>query len=131
MRIITILIFSLFFMTSASGKANKLTEEQKIQQLISAISKAKASFERNGSIHSAKEAGDHVSFKYKTATSPLFFFRSDEEITAKNFIEKIASKSSSTGEEYYIIHQESKKREKLAKWLFRKLKEINSSQSVP
>jgi hypothetical protein len=102
-----ILITSLFsgFVLVSKTEANSISEQVEIQQalsekakielLIKSISDLKgASFFRNGSSHSAKEAAEHLKKKWKYAE--------DDIETAAQFIEKLASKSSISGKAYII-----------------------------
>jgi len=77
------------------------TEQQKINHLIAYIRILKdATFIRNGSEHTAIEAADHLKMKLGKA--------GDKIKTAEDFIEKIASVSSITGEPYKIKFADGK-----------------------
>jgi len=86
----------LLLLTGAhTGAQTKLTEEQKIDHLILFIRNLKgATFIRNGSEHSASAAADHLQMKREKAGTRIK--------TAKDFIDKVATKSSISGE-YYMI----------------------------
>jgi hypothetical protein len=72
-----------------------LTEEAKIERLIAAVGELQgAMFLRNGAEHSAAEAADHLRMKWRAAGSKIR--------TAQQFIEGVASKSSTSGEPYQI-----------------------------
>lgn len=71
-----------------------MTEEQKISHLIAYIEKSNATFIRNGSEYTAKDAAKHLRMKREKAGKKVK--------TAKEFIDFIASKSSTTGEAYQI-----------------------------
>ena len=72
-----------------------LTEGDKIEQLISAVAELQgAKFIRNGVEYSAVEAADHLRMKWRAAGAELS--------TAEQFIDAVASKSSTTGEPYRI-----------------------------
>ena len=72
-----------------------LDENAKIEMLLGAIGELQgASFIRNGSDHSAKEAAEHLRGKWRSAGSRVK--------SAQDFVEQIASKSSMTGEVYRI-----------------------------
>jgi hypothetical protein len=76
-------------------KAEELSESQKVERLIHYIkSMQNATFIRNGSEHSCKEAAEHLMSKWEKHKSKI---RSADE-----FIEKLASKSGMSGEEYKI-----------------------------
>lgn len=72
-----------------------LTEDQKIDHLIVYIETLKgATFIRNGSEHTAQDAAAHLRLKRNKAGSRIK--------TAVQFIEKLGSKSSMSGEPYVI-----------------------------
>ena len=70
----------------------KLTEEAKIEALLAVIAEADGvEFIRNDKSHTGKQASDHLRMKWKAV---------DKELTALQFIEQIASKSSVSGKAY-------------------------------
>lgn len=72
-----------------------LSEEQKIEALISYLGGLKgAKFIRNGSEHNNSEAADHLRAKYKKHIAQIN--------SAEVFIDRLASKSSASGEIYKI-----------------------------
>ena len=72
-----------------------LTETKKIESLIEAVEQMDgATFIRNGTEHDTKEAADHLRRKWKAA--------GDKVKTAEEFVEHLASKSSTTGKPYEI-----------------------------
>ena len=72
-----------------------LTEQQKIDHLISFIRNLNGSaFIRNGQEHTAQAAADHLQMKREKAGSHIK--------TAQDFIDKVASKSTISGELYMI-----------------------------
>lgn len=81
---------------AAQTKQNvELSEEEKINYLINQVRQLKgAEFIRNGSSHTAKEAADHLAMKRKKAGSKV--------ITVDQFIERVASGSSISGQPYKI-----------------------------
>ena len=93
MKQLLILLFA--FCSIATNGQHLLTEQQKIDHLIGFVASLKgAVFIRNGIEHSPQAASEHLAMKRKKAGSSIQ--------SAKAFIDKIASKSSITGE-YYII----------------------------
>ncbi len=81
--------------TPLHGIAQALTEHQKVERLIAYIRNMKdAKFIRNGSEHPPEQAADHLQAKYKKHAALIQ--------TAEVFIEKLATKSSATGEVYKI-----------------------------
>jgi hypothetical protein len=99
-----ILIFSvLIFLPNSFVKANwfQMTEKQKIEYLIQSIEKLDgAKFYRNGEWHEPKEAADHLRLKLKNAGSKIK--------TAQQFIDKLASESSMSGQAYKIRFKDGK-----------------------
>lgn len=79
----------------SEGGANLLSESRKIDELIKAVeSLPGAVFLRNGVEHSAGEAAKHLALKLEAANGAIK--------TAEQFIEQIASRSSTTGDAYQI-----------------------------
>ena len=70
------------------------TAETEIQYLLEAIGQSQCMFIRNGKTHAATEAESHLRMKYRNGK-----IRID---TAEQFIERVASKSSWSGEAYFI-----------------------------
>ena len=109
MRIIFFILFlQLCYIPSFSQNVlsqkttqKKLSEAEKIDKLIEAVGDLKdAQFIRNGSAYSASQAKDHLKMKLKKAGNDIK--------TAKDFIDKIASKSSLSGEDYKIKFKDGK-----------------------
>ncbi len=97
--------FLILFCTIASAgfAQNKapLSENQKIEALIKAVEQLKeAKFYRNGDLHDAAAAAKHLRMKWEKAGSRIK--------TTIDFIEKIASKSSMSGEPYKIVYANGK-----------------------
>jgi hypothetical protein len=81
--------------------AKKLTEEQKIEQLIGYVRNLNgATFIRNGSEYSSKAAAEHLQMKREKAGSRIK--------TARDFIEQLASESSISGKQYQIRLKDGK-----------------------
>jgi hypothetical protein len=72
-----------------------LTETKKIELLIEKVERMEgAKFLRNGALHETAEAAEHLRRKWKAA--------GDRIKTADEFVEHLASKSSTTGKPYEI-----------------------------
>ncbi|EQC44267.1 DUF5329 family protein [Bacteriovorax sp. Seq25_V] len=98
--------------------------EKRIEFLLNAINQSKGTFYRSGESYPATKAHDHIKRKYRIGMlNP--FSPSKEEWTAEFFIDNVASKSSSTGEDYFI--DENGKRMKMKEWLDNKLKTFNKN----
>jgi hypothetical protein len=99
MKISLTLLFIVFTfgVYSQSAKTSKpLTESEKIDYLIQRIENLKdAKFYRNGSLYDAKSAAAHLKMKREKAGSSIK--------TVHDFIEKIASTSSTTNSDYKIV----------------------------
>jgi hypothetical protein len=109
-----LLLTALVLLTGLSFAQTQ--EQKKIEYLLMEVEKLQgARFWRNGSSYSAKAAAEHLRMKYKKAGSAVS--------TAKDFIDKIASKSSTSGKAYQIELANGKKidtsvffYQKLAEW---------------
>jgi hypothetical protein len=88
-------IFLFLFLSFLVNAQTSYTEQQKINHLITYISTLKdVVFIRNGSEYKSIQAANHLKMKLEKA---------DDKIkTAEDFIEKIASVSSLSGEPYKI-----------------------------
>jgi hypothetical protein len=83
------------------GQTAPLSEKQKIEMLLQSIDALEgAKFVRNGSSYTAKQVSDHLRMKWGKAGTAIK--------TAQQFIDKIASQSSMSGEPYKIITKEGK-----------------------
>jgi hypothetical protein len=72
-----------------------LGEQEKIQRLIDAVAAAPGLvFIRNGEEHDPGSAAEHLRRKYRSA--------GNKDMTARQFIDELASKSSASGEEYRV-----------------------------
>jgi endonuclease IV len=90
-----ILMTFCFLFVCLWAQAQKLSEEQKINKLLTYVENlAGAKFVRNGESHDAKKAAEHLRMKREKAGSKVK--------TALDFIEKVASKSYFSGDPYLI-----------------------------
>ncbi|HWB07415.1 MAG TPA: DUF5329 family protein [Verrucomicrobiales bacterium] len=86
--------FASFAITRSTAKS-ELAEDRKIALLIEHVKQMEgATFIRNGSEHSPKDAAEHLSTKLAAAGK--------DDLTAREFIDNIASKSSLSDEVYTI-----------------------------
>jgi hypothetical protein len=91
--IAAVLLFGLT--PTAAQNGAQPTETQKIESLISHVESLKdTKFVRNGVAYDAKTAGQFLRGKWKAQESEIK--------TARDFISKAASKSSTTGQPYLI-----------------------------
>lgn len=104
----------------ATTQRSALSEKEKIERLIKGVEQAKdLKFIRNGTEHTAAEAGEHMRRKLKAA--------GDRVTTAEIFIEKVASKSESSGKPYEIKTADGKT-VKAGEYLRARLAEIEAGQ---
>lgn len=99
-----LLLFSLILISSSGQKEQQkpLSEEAKITYLIHCVEQLNnATFIRNGVSHNAKAAAAHLRMKREKAGNRIK--------TVDQFIEKVASKSSITGEPYQIVYEDGKR----------------------
>lgn len=102
----TILI-PTFLVVSFQLFADWPLEERKINFLLSEIAQLEAVFIRNGSEHEPDEAVAHLRMKLERAQNS-WFAPAREKWSAEMFIEKIASKSSISGDPYLIKFKDGK-----------------------
>jgi hypothetical protein len=69
--------------------------ETEIRALIQAVAESGCEFNRNGSVHSAEAAADHLELKYSRGKRYAH--------SAEAFIERLASKSSWSGKPYQMV----------------------------
>jgi hypothetical protein len=70
------------------------SERAKIEYLITRLKQSPYTFIRNGDSHSGSIAAAHMTWKYRRKVDLIK--------TARDFIEKIATRSKKTGEPYYV-----------------------------
>ncbi|PLX19891.1 MAG: hypothetical protein C0599_10080 [Salinivirgaceae bacterium] len=91
-----ILAISISNIAVCQSSKVKLTEKQKIEALIKSVEELEnAKFYRNGSLYDAKTAAKHLRMKLNNAGNRVK--------TTIDFIDKIASKSSMSGNSYKIV----------------------------
>ena len=71
------------------------TADEEIRALKQAVAKSGCEFNRNGSLHSAEAAAEHLELKYSRGKSYAN--------SAEAFIDRLASKSSWSGKPYQMI----------------------------
>lgn len=69
--------------------------ETEIRALIQAVAESGCEFNRNGSVHSAEAAAEHLELKYSRGKRYAH--------SAEAFIERLASKSSWSGKPYQMV----------------------------
>lgn len=111
------------FELSAQCKT-ELSEEQKIEKLILAVSSIDGKFIRNEKEHNATEAAEHLRLKLSNAQKSLF--SSGKNWTAVQFIDQLATKSSLSGIPYEI-HFKNGQKILSADWLKAELKKMEQN----
>ena len=110
-------LLSLTLLATSSFSSSAQTEaETEIRWLIQAVRDIDCQFDRNGTLHSAESAANHLELKYSRGKR-----YSD---SAEAFIERVASQSSLTGESYRMICEGSAM--PAANWLTTKLDEMQT-----
>jgi hypothetical protein len=72
-----------------------MSRKHSIQTLIRALAESECEFSRNGSLHSAETAAEHIKLKYSRGKRYAD--------SAKAFIDRLARKSCWSGEPYQLI----------------------------
>lgn len=85
--------YGCFIIQSIPNITDVNSEIGKIEELLARIESADLIFIRNGKEYSSRDAAQHIRTKWK---------RAPEIVTLNDFIEKIASHSSTTGEPYQV-----------------------------
>ncbi|MBT4091653.1 MAG: DUF5329 family protein [Deltaproteobacteria bacterium] len=94
-----LILFLIFFALPLMGDWQ--FEKERIGFLLNQISRVDGVFIRNGVAHTPEKAVAHLELKMKNALNS-WFSPDKEKWTAEMFIEKLASKSSLTGNPYLI-----------------------------
>jgi hypothetical protein len=115
---IKLIVLCLLFSLPAFGAWKD--EEIKVNYLLQEISKVEGVFIRNGTAYPPNKAVEHLRMKMKNALNSWFTPKKDKW-TVKMFIDKIASKSSMSGDPYQI-RLKNGKTTNAGVWLHRKLK---------
>lgn len=120
----SMLIINVNPLSSDPKPCKTYSEAEKIEFLLQKIGNFNGSFIRNGDIHQAKDAENHLRYKLKEAKNS-FFAPDPKDWTAKLFIEKIGTKSFLSGTPYKIRYANGK--EMLSSdWLYEELKKIET-----
>ena len=91
-RLLLSLVLIAGSIATAHGEVDADTE---IRALIQAVAESECEFNRNGSLHSAEAAAEHLQLKYSRGKRYAD--------SAEAFIERLASKSSWSGKPYQMI----------------------------
>jgi hypothetical protein len=117
-KILILCLFLMSFVAVIGQSKHILTETDKIKFLLNELDKPESNikFIRNGEEFSGREAREHMQKKLDYAGSKIK--------TVNDFIDHIATKSSLTGNLYYVKLPNGTKVES-AKWLRETLKKLN------
>ena len=107
-------LFTLVSLPVFSGDAHS-----EIEHLLTVIGQSNCTFIRNGKEHNSIDAEEHLRMKYRKGKKWIE--------NADQFIERIASKSSLSGNPYFIRCEDSQ--QPTGEWLTRKLAEYRQSES--
>ena len=107
----------LFLLAACAAETAKESagEARRIEALIAAVESSGVTFIRNGTPHDSAEAARHLRKKWKYAGG--------RDLTAEQFIERLASRSSLTGRPYEVGLADGTTRP-AGDWLRAKLEEL-------
>ena len=93
----------LFIFIYSLSSFSYCSDQETIQHLINRVKVSGNTFIRNDSNHTSLEAAEHLQGKWRRAKTLLWFKTRANEFTPQQFINKIASQSSYSGEAYRMI----------------------------
>ena len=111
----SLVLLTLLLGSIATARADAHADAE-IQALIQAVAESECEFNRNGSLHSAEAAAAHLELKYSRGKRYADY--------AEVFIERLASKSSWSGEPYQMICDGET--QPAGDWLTMRLEELRS-----
>ncbi len=114
----TALLTATCLLASAQTAADMA--DQEIEQLLNHVGTSGCDFHRNGSRHPPAEAADHLRLKYRRGKRYAD--------TAEHFIDRLASKSSWSGEPYQV-ECAGEAPQDAGPWLHRALGDIRGQQT--
>lgn len=101
--------------------ADAATAQREIQGLIEALGRSGCAFERNGEWYDGARARTHLGRKYD------YLRRRDPAGTAESFIERAASRSSTSGRAYHV-RCPGKAVEPASTWFNRQLRDLRAAR---
>src|SRR5262245_35145678 len=118
-RSVGLALFVAVALNSVDAQQKPTTEKQKIEALLKHVEEMKdAKFVRNDAEYDAKTAARYLRGKWEANEAAIK--------TAKDFIEKVASVSSTTGKPY-LVRQKDGKEMKSGDYLLAELKKLEQS----
>lgn len=106
---------------AASKPADGATSQREIESLIAALGRSGCSFERNGEWYDGARARTHLGRKYD------YLRRRDPAGSAESFIERAASRSSTSGRAYHV-RCPGKPVESASAWFHRQLRDLRATR---
>jgi hypothetical protein len=103
----------------ATKPADAATSQREIEGLIAALGRSGCSFERNGDWYDGARARTHLGRKYD------YLRRRDPAGSAESFIERAASRSSTSGRAYHV-RCPGKPVESASAWFHRQLRDLRA-----
>jgi hypothetical protein len=103
----------------AAKPADAATAQREIEGLIAALGRSGCSFERNGEWYDGARARTHLGRKYD------YLRRRDPAGSAESFIERAASRSSTSGRAYHV-RCPGKPVESASAWFLRQLRDLRA-----
>jgi hypothetical protein len=107
----------VMMMLASSALAN---DQNEINHLLDYVKNTTCQYERNGKMHSGKEALKHINKKYE--------YFADDIKTTEDFIKYSATKSKMSGK-YYKIHCPEQAAVKSQTWLLAELKRYRTAKN--
>jgi len=101
--------------------ADAATSQREIEGLIEALGRSGCSFERNGEWYDGARARTHLGRKYD------YLRRRDPAGSAESFIERAASRSSTSGRAYHV-RCPGKPVESASAWFHRQLRDLRAAR---
>jgi hypothetical protein len=105
----------------AAKPADAATAQREIEGLIAALGRSGCSFERNGDWYDGARARTHLGRKYD------YLRRRDPAGSAESFIERAASRSSTSGRAYHV-RCPGKPVESASAWFHRQLRDLRAAR---
>ncbi len=105
----------------AAKPADAATAQREIQGLIEALGRSGCAFERNGEWYDGARARTHLGRKYD------YLRRRDPNGSAESFIERAASRSSTSGRAYHV-RCPGKAVEPASTWFNRQLRDLRAAR---
>ncbi len=117
LKVVAIALSCALLFSAANSSADE-PDNPEIQYLLTFVADSGCVFHRNGDDHDAADAADHLRLKYSRGRRYAD--------TAENFIDRLASESSWSGETYQVTCGETT--EPSGDWLHRALADYRHSQ---